>query len=181
MSNVMPLVYLAGPINGTDKDTATSWRRLAREALIPFGISTVSPMRGKRDVDQDVFDGQPIDGHVFGGANAIYRRDRWDCMRADLVLVNLERPSQERVPGVHYRLTYSQGGGFQDQYVDIASLGTVMEIAWADAAGVFTIAVIPEGSVHDHVLVKQACGVVVETLDEALRLVPLVLGVQHDD
>ena len=83
-------------------------------------------------------------------AKAINRRDYFDCTRSTLVLVNLE--GTERV-----------------------SIGTVMEIAWAYQAKIPTIVVCPKGNIHHHVMLDECSTYQVETLDEAIALVKVLL------
>jgi hypothetical protein len=85
-------------------------------------------------------------------------------MRADVLLVNLL--GAERV-----------------------SIGTVMEIAWADAVRVPVVLVMEpsaeentglvpsKGNVHEHAMIRECVGFRVQTLDEGLNVVKAILGV----
>jgi hypothetical protein len=77
-------------------------------------------------------------------------RDRFDATRCDVLLVNLL--GAERV-----------------------SIGTVMEIAWADLRRTPIVAVMEEGNVHEHGMVNEAIGFRVTTLDEALNIIKSIL------
>jgi len=167
------LVYAAGPIRGATYDEAEGWREKAARWLAPYDIHVVSPMRGKDYLKTVGLLGGPsgtggAPESVVANEKAIFRRDRWDVERSDLVLANFEETPV--FPNL------SLGGN----EVQISSLGTAMEIAWADAFRVPVVAVIPKGNVHDHPLIRHGCMMVVETLDEALTWIPVMLGAAYD-
>ena len=152
----MSLVYLSGPITGLTFQGATDWRQHAIESLALEGIKGISPMRAK---DYLASLNAPISGHgreyaklgVLSTPSAVLARDRFDTTRADVMLMNLL--GSERV-----------------------SIGTMVEIGWADAARVPIIGVMePEGNVHDHMFVNQSIGFRVATLDEGLDIVKAIL------
>lgn len=145
------MVYLAGPITGLAWDGATSWRDLAIERLADNGIRGLSPLRGKHYLGRELSIADKYDQHVLSTAKAITTRDRWDCTRADLVIANFI--DTERV-----------------------SIGSVMEIAWADAARVPVILVMEDGNIHDHAMVREVSGFRVETIDEAIDIAISILG-----
>lgn len=157
MSN--PRVYLAGPIRGLNYNEATEWREQATAALGAVGIDGMSPMRAKAylkgsadaaDVGrQKLADTYPQ--HPLSTARAIVTRDRKDCMRSDMVIMYLKGAKT-------------------------VSIGSVMEIAWADAARVPVVLVMEkEGNIHEHGMIAETCGFRVETLDEAIHVVKAVL------
>ena len=142
--------YLAGPISGQTYDGATAWRDAATEFLREHGVEALSPMRDKEWLSKVAL----IDG-AYGTdplttAKGITTRDRWDCQRADVVLMNLL--GAERV-----------------------SIGSMIEIGWADAARRPIVLVLKRGSVHDHPMVTETAGFVVPTLQEALYVVTSLL------
>ena len=84
---------------------------------------------------------------------AITIRDRWDTTTADVVLVNLTN---------YFKF----------------SIGTIMEIAWADAARVPVVAVIPsESEYYKHPILTQCCAYIVQDLDEAINIVKVLINV----
>lgn len=108
----MRTVYLAGPISGLSFKGCTDWRAEVAEALGEIYIRTLSPLRGK-----DYLASLPVlSGHgreyahmgVLSTPRAVMTRDRFDATRCDVLFVNLLGAKQ-------------------------VSIGTVMEIAWADA------------------------------------------------
>jgi nucleoside 2-deoxyribosyltransferase len=148
------LVYLAGPISGLTYDGAEDWRALAKDELANAGIKAVSPLRGK-----EYLRGIPAltaDCAGYGELNCmssprgIMTRDRFDAMRCDILLVNLI--GAERV-----------------------SIGTVMEIAWADAKRTpIVVAMEATGNVHEHAMISEAIGFRVTSLMEALHVVKAI-------
>ena len=152
-----PTVYLSGPITGCTYEGCTDWREYATKVLTPVGIQAVSPMRAKDYLKQLA---DPISGHgreyshmgVFSTPSAVVTRDRFDTQRADIVLMNLLG-------------------------ADRVSIGTMVELGWADAARVPVVGIIePQHNIHDHMFVNQLIGFRVATLDEGLHVVRATLG-----
>lgn len=144
-------VYLAGPITGLDWEGATDWRLYARERLAVHNILGLSPLRAKNYLNRELSLSDTYDDHPLSTEKAITTRDRFDSQRADLMLVN-----------------------FLDS--DRASLGTAIEFGWADAARVPTVVAMKPGNVHDHAMIRQLSGFVVEDLDQAIEICIAILG-----
>ena len=148
-------VYLAGPITGLGFDDAHDWRQQVVEDLAEVGIEAFSPMRHK-----EALKGLPtISGtteeyeHLgpFARQKGILTRDRYDCTHADMIIMNLL--GAQRV-----------------------SIGTCVELGWADAFRVPVVMVIePAGNVHEHCFTRELCGFRVERLEEAVAVVKAVL------
>lgn len=148
--------YLAGPITGLDYAGATDWRDHATARLAPFGIKALSPLRSKeylRGVESFSSDGDVYrDLSVLSTNRGIMTRDRHDATTCDVLLVNLL--GAERV-----------------------SIGTVMEIAWADACRTpIVCAIEPSGNPHEHGMVLEAIGFRVAFLDDAINIVKAIAG-----
>lgn len=149
------LVYLAGPITGLSYGGAVDWREDATRQLLYAGIEALSPMRGKAYLkDYKHIGGTSKDHENFGQAlshgKGVVTRDRWDSMRADVVLMNLL--GAERV-----------------------SIGTMIEAGWADAARVPIVLVREDANVHNHAMLDQLAGFIVPTLEEGLVIVRALL------
>lgn len=149
------LVYLAGPISGLSYGQCTGWREEAMAALAQHGITGISPMRAKEylshlhDISSDGRDYAHLG--VFATPRGVITRDRYDCMRCGVLLVNLL--GAQRV-----------------------SVGSVMEMAWADAKRTPIVCVMErEGNPHDHMMFTEVIGFRVETLEEALHVVKVIL------
>ena len=153
-----PTVYLAGPIAGLGYQDATDWRRIAAASL-RGPIQALSPMRGKdylAHVESDVGFSATCDeyGHLspLSTPRGIMTRDRFDATRCDVLLVNLLGAKK-------------------------VSVGTVMEIAWADLRRTpIVVAIEPDGSnPHEHAMINEAIGFRCATLEEAIHVVRSIL------
>lgn len=145
------LVYLAGPITGLTFDGATDWRDKAKRELADVGIVGLSPLRAKDYLKGSTAISDSYPDFGLSTEQAITARDRFDCQRAGLVLFNFLGAQK-------------------------ASVGSCIELGWADSARVPAILVIEkEGNPHDHAMVRQLCGWRVDNLDDALHIVKAVL------
>jgi len=145
-------VYLAGPISGLAYDAATDWREDTTRELAKYGIQGMSPMRCKSYLS-DLSDLGVEDVHemnVCSSPRGIMTRDRYDCTNCDVLLVNFL--GAERV-----------------------SIGTVMEIAWADLCRTPIVVAMEPDNIHKHAMVNEAIGFQVSTLDEAVEIVKGIL------
>lgn len=154
----MKTVYLAGPISGLNYAGATEWREAAIANLAQHGIKGLSPMRAKeylKAVESDVGFSSTCEeyGHFspLSGPRGIMTRDRFDATRCDVILVNL----------------------FAAQKV---SMGTVMEIAWADLCRTPIVCVMEPGNVHEHAMINEAVGFRCASVEEGLHVVKAILS-----
>ena len=58
---------------------------------------------------------------------------------------------------------------------DRVSVGTCIEVGWADAARRPMVAVMEPGNMHDHAIVRSCVPFIVATLDEAVDLIHAIL------
>lgn len=146
----MKTVYLSGPISGLTYEGCTDWREYAIQKLAELDVEGLSPMRGKEYLRGKgaITDGMSaVISNFMSQDAAIVTRDRWDTTRCDFVLMNLLGAK-------------------------IVSIGTMIELAWADAARVPVILVMePAGNIHEHPFVRQLSGYRVDTLDAAFDLI----------
>ena len=151
---MQPAVYLAGPISGLSFEGCTDWREYAKNALAHHNIRGWSPMRAKEALAAL----ETISGHgneyahmgPFATSRGVMTRDFFDCNRADVVLVNF----------VGARTV---------------SIGTVMEIAWAYQKHT-PIIVAADNDLHNHMMLNEAYGFSVKTLDEAINVAIAILS-----
>lgn len=152
-------VYLAGPISGCSYAGCTDWRDRAQDVLARSGIRGLSPMRAKeylRGVESDVgFSSTCAEyGHLspLSGPRGIMTRDRFDATRCDVLLVNLLGATK-------------------------VSIGTCLEIAWADLKRIpIVVAIERDGSnPHEHAMITEAIGFRCASLDEALHVVRSII------
>lgn len=148
------LVYLAGPITGLTYDGAQDWRDAVTPRLFP--AVGLSPLRGKEYLRQI----GELSGHgeeykhlgCLSTPRGVMTRDYFDATRCDVILANL--------------------GGAKS-----VSTGTVMEIAWGFQAKIPIVAVMEaSGNPHEHMMINEAIGYRVETLDEAVHVVRMILN-----
>ena len=152
MSNF--LVYLAGPITGQSYGGATDWRTSASDMLqlISKGsIESLDPMRNKAYLNSELNIGDHYDEHIMSSQRGIFGRDRFDCMRADLVLVNMLGATR-------------------------VSIGTCMEIAWANSRNTpVVLAMEEDGNPHEHAMLREACYWRSADLPEAIMIAAKIL------
>jgi nucleoside 2-deoxyribosyltransferase len=150
-----PTVYLSGPITGLTYEGCTDWRAFARQWLADLGIDGLCPMRGKEYLAGKgvILDGSSaVVSNFMSQDKAIVTRDRWDTTRCDFVLMNLLGAKS-------------------------VSIGTMIELAWADAARVPVVLVIePTGNIHEHAFVRELSGYRADTLEAGLDLVAAAIG-----
>lgn len=149
-------IYLSGPIAGQSYGSAVTWRLVVKRALAAKGIECLSPMRHKDYLQEREHIGTYVDSdNALSSASMIYMRDRLDVQRCDLMLVYL--PETDKV-----------------------SIGTCIEIGWANAWGKPIICVM-EGDddidrpVHDHPILTQCVGYFARDLPEAMTLIGAIL------
>jgi len=143
------LIYLAGPISGLDFKESTDWRQYVIENLNP-AIQGLSPLRNKEYLKNEGSLGDQYSDWPLSTQRGIYARDRFDCHRADVVLVNLLGAKT-------------------------VSIGTCMEIAWAAQNDTPIVLLMEEDNIHSHSMLREACPFIVGDLDEAIGLVHALL------
>jgi nucleoside 2-deoxyribosyltransferase len=153
----MQSVYLAGPITGLTYGGCVDWREHAIKELARDNIQGISPMRAKEFLKNHVTieDTPDLEDQVLSSQRGIYARDKFDCHRADLLIVNMLDAKK-------------------------VSIGTVMEIAWAAAINTPIVLVMEEiGNIHQHMMLAEACPFRVTNLRDALRVTVAILAPQQ--
>ena len=155
-----PTVYLSGPITGYDYKGCTDWREFAVQWLMDNQIDAFSPLRWQKyrlQGEEAILDNYPDD--PFNTKAAITHRDRWDTQRCDVMLANLQGATR-------------------------ISIGTIMEIAWADSVGKPIVAVLDPSDkpgfwwdmgIHKHAMLQDCLPYKVSDLQEGLDLVRRLL------
>lgn len=145
-----PLVYLAGPIAGMQYGNSTSWREYVARSLTNYHIQTLSPLRGKTYLKDEVHIQDSYEDQVLSSRRGLTTRDRMDVMRCDMVLINFDG-------------------------ADRVSIGTCIEVGWADAWRKPMVIVMDEKNLHYHAMIRECAGFIVPTLDDAIKVVRHVL------
>jgi nucleoside 2-deoxyribosyltransferase len=119
---------------------------------MPEEIQTMSPMRGMDFARDTVMNSKAgYSNSPITTDRGVTCRDRFDCQRCDLVLVNYLGATKP-------------------------SLGTAIELGWADAARIPIVMVIEdEGNPNDHNMIRELVGFRVNDLDTAIELVEQIL------
>jgi hypothetical protein len=141
-------VYLAGGITGLTIEEAFQWRKYVADKL-PSWLKPLSPLRGKEYLKDHTSNNVIQNAYplkILSSAKGITCRDRNDVLRANALLVNFLK-----CPRV--------------------SIGTVMEIAWADLARVPTIVIMEKDNPHQHCMISESVGFVTDSLDEGIEVV----------
>ena len=145
----MPLVYLSGPITACSYGEATDWRKYAADNFAE-GIAPLSPLRAQVHLKDEESFSDHDESDVFRSKKGMTALDRTDVSRCDAVLVNLS--GAKRV-----------------------SIGTVMEIGWADAWDKPIVLVDEPGSLHEHALISTVSEYVVGDLSTGVEVINALL------
>lgn len=143
------LIYLCGPISGLTYQDANGWRTEFGRRL-NSGIAVLSPMRAKNFLQgenalKDNYD------HILATQRGITARDRYDTMRADLIVANFLGAKT-------------------------VSIGSCIELGWADAARVPVIAIMErEGNKHEHAMVNEIVSFKVHCVEDAALVANAIL------
>jgi nucleoside 2-deoxyribosyltransferase len=144
------LVYLAGPITGLTYDQGQDWREYVAQAL-PKEFQAISPLRAKDvrlarvGIIEDTYEDDPLTT-----AKGITTRDRMDCTRSDLIIMNLLGATR-------------------------VSIGTMIEIGWANANNIPIILIMEKGNLHNHAMVRECAGWTVDNLEHAITIAAATL------
>lgn len=144
------LIYCAGPITGTSYDDTVNWREKIKE-MLPENIEAISPMRGKAFLKNEKSVLDSYETNVLTSQKGITTRDRNDVIRCDLLIVNLLNAKK-------------------------VSIGTVMEIAWADMLRKPIVLIMEKDNIHNHSILRETAGFIVTNIDEAVHVAKTILS-----
>lgn len=147
----MPTVYLAGPISGQTYAGATDWREYAICRLAEWGIVGLSPMRGKAYLSGETRLADHYPEHVACTVKGITCRDIWDVRRCDVVLINLLDAKE-------------------------VSIGSMLELGGGFVLNKPVVLCMQPGNPHWHGMVLEMGDFRVDTLDDGLDVVRMLLG-----
>lgn len=143
------LVYLAGPILGQTYGEANAWRNYVVKNLPP-NIVALSPMRNKEYLSSAEIINKLEHTNQLSTPRGINTRDRNDVIRADLVLVNFLGATN-------------------------ISIGTCIELGWADILRKPIIITMDTTNVHWHKMVRDIAGFIFPTIEESVEMVKKIL------
>jgi nucleoside 2-deoxyribosyltransferase len=136
-------VYLAGPIHHATKSERDEWRFEAQARLESLGHTVWLPLEM---VEYCREMGLPDDINLH--CHIITVRDRWFSTKADVLLVN-----------------FDSGG------VQVPSIGTCIELGWANASQTHIVGIISETNVHNHPMIDALLDFRVNNLEDGLKVV----------
>jgi nucleoside 2-deoxyribosyltransferase len=136
-------LFLAGPLTGVSYSDALDWRKYV-ESKLPDDVIAFSALRGKSHVAKERVLRDAYPEHLLSTPQGTITRDRYDVSRCDALFVNFLNS-------------------------DKVSIGTIMEMAWADARRIPIILVMEARNIHDHAFVRQVAGFITRDLDEAIQ------------
>lgn len=138
-------IYLGGSITGLTGDVVFEQFEEPISILSDAGYKVLHPMIGKDEMrTEEEFKSHGYQTNPLTRDEAIYNRDRWMIEHCDVVMFNLL--NAERV-----------------------SIGSMFEMAWANDHNKMVITLMQSDNIHQHVFVKQASSVVLESVEEAIE------------
>ncbi len=137
-------IYTAGPMSGQTFNTIIEKYKLQTKILKLFGYEVLCPLTGKNLPEKGSFAGKGLDSPE-STCHAIKKRDRWMVGQADIILADF---------------TVTNGK---------VSIGTCMELAWADELGKHVIVVMKEDNPHYHSFVLECADIVFPEIGDAYK------------
>ena len=144
--------YLAGSMTGLAYDESTGWREYVAGVLDSDTLKTLSPLRYKKFLEsKGTLHALGYADNVMTTTRGVISRDRFDCTRCDVLFVNLLAATQ-------------------------ISIGTAMEMAWANLKQTPVVCVMEEGNIHEHAMLSETIDFRVESVDEGIEVVKAILA-----
>ena len=138
-------IYTAGPMAGLNVEQVQERYFSQVKHLRKMGYEVFCPMTGKHFLKADYnFVGKGCGTNPLTTNHAIKERDRWMVGQVDVVLVD-----------------FTQGK-------DKVSIGSCMELAWADELKKHTVVVMDEDNIHQHSFIIDCADVIFPNINEAL-------------
>lgn len=166
-----PTIYLAGPVTGCTANEAKDWREHMIISLDVMGFVGVSPIRCEPPISGR-YSPQYADAK-YGTARAIASKNLMDVKRCDVTLAYF--PKREWITD-----TCADAVGNATYSRREASLGTVAEIAWANALGKPVIVVAEDDFVYEHAVCNACAGWMLRDLNDALDLIHGLLDIYRE-
>jgi nucleoside 2-deoxyribosyltransferase len=139
-------VYIAGPISGLSYEQVNKHLEETSRMLRGYGYDVLSPMSAKEHLRTELeFKSHGYTGNPISTNHAIFERDQFMVLNADIVFADLTH-GHDRV-----------------------SIGTMYELAWASLMHKHTVVVMNETNIHQHAFVLEAADIVFEDWQEAMK------------
>lgn len=143
-------IYLAGPITGLTFTEGSDWRDQAKSRLAQSGFQGFSPLRAKQYLENKGELTGSYEEFPLSTAKGLTTRDRYDVMSSDAVLFYLKGAKK-------------------------ISIGTCIELGWADAFRKPAVVVMEKDAIHQHPMVTETTGYIVDSLEDAIVLLERIL------
>jgi len=152
-------IYTAGPISGQSYDQVMNRYRDQVGCLMSIGYDVICPMTGKSYLRNEIaFKANGYEQHPVSTNKAIKKRDRWMVGSVDIVLVD-----------------FTECNG-------VVSIGSCMELAWADELRKHSIVVMQKDNIHQHCFIIECADIIFETMQEAYKyLKDLSMGIDLNE
>ena len=137
-------IYTVGSISGLTKEQVEEYFTGTKRFLESLGYTVFNPMSGKGQLRVDKIYRAKDYRHPVATNRAIIGRDRWMVGQADIIYANFANSQ-------------------------MASIGSMFELAWGYELRKHIIAVVPKENIHQHAFVLQACDIIFETEAEAIE------------
>jgi hypothetical protein len=181
MSRPPIYIYLAGPIFGATGAEANDWRKDMTARLASHNIVGISPLRCEPIVGER-YDTQYADP-CFGTAKAIVSKNFLDLVKCDFTLVYMPKPPavDELAAVLADMRTANPVDGYLTEAIATLeriavmspqrSIGTIGELSWCKALAKPVAVVSDDPLVKRHPFFSEQAGWMLDTLDEAERLI----------
>ncbi len=148
-------IYTAGPISGQSFNQVMKRYQDQVNRLKKLGFEVICPMTGKSYLRTELeFKAHGYDQYPVSTNHAIKERDRWMVGLVDIVLVD-----------------FTECNG-------VVSIGSCMELAWADELKKHTIVVMEESNIHQHCFILECADIVFPNMKDTYKyLTDLVDGI----
>lgn len=142
MSNLK--IYCVHAISGKSADEVFEYYKRIQERLEKH-YDVFIPMFGKNSLRTEAaFKAEGYTGNPLTSNHAIFERDRWMVTQSDIIFANLTGTTE-------------------------ASIGSMMELAWASILGKYVVLVMEKENIHRHAFVLEAADVIYENEKDAME------------
>lgn len=150
----MKTIYLVTQMSGRDIDDLKRYYINTSKELKKVGYNVIYP----------VLDSEELKGKVLSSGytnptitdHAIFERDKWACINADIVYANLIGAKS-------------------------VSIGSCFELAWASLKNKHTIVAMENDNIHYHSFILEAADIIFETHKEAITYLKNLLRCVYDN